>query len=120
MAGGSSGWQVAGYVFPAANRQPLPPNIGRDVITIASAGRRRAAEGRGAIYRALLSPRRMRCHRIPTSEGRGVATPLPLRSPFGERGYPISRKNSPGVRMGKPYTVRPSRSWKSSRSNVRR
>ena len=30
--------------------------IGRDVITIASAGRRMAAEGRGTIYRALLSP----------------------------------------------------------------
>jgi hypothetical protein len=29
VAGGSSGWQVAGYVFPTANRQPLPPVTGR-------------------------------------------------------------------------------------------
>ena len=26
---------------------------------------------------SALNPRRMRCHRIPTSKGRGVATPLP-------------------------------------------
>ena len=29
VAGGSSGWQVAGYVSPTANRQPLPPVTGR-------------------------------------------------------------------------------------------
>ena len=37
---------------------PLPDSLrprGRDVITIASAGRRMVAEGRGTIYRALLA-----------------------------------------------------------------
>ena len=29
VAGGSSGWQVAGYVFPTAYRQPLIPVTGR-------------------------------------------------------------------------------------------
>jgi hypothetical protein len=28
VAGGGSGWQAARFVFPAANRQPLPPKMG--------------------------------------------------------------------------------------------
>ena len=51
--------------FLSTNRQPLPPRgsaaLGRDAMT-SHLGRRRAAEGRGTIYRALLIRRARHSH----------------------------------------------------------